>query len=171
MQPLSVFFDYTFSSLWGRSFHRRSSGQGHKVLHLSPWQRGHAQTETVRVQTHKTRFRFSRCRTVAAWLLSLCWGPSFLWSSADGTSFLEEHKKVVRNKGLQSIEHEKLNRMLHLIDSDFTNNRSQKQKLTVRRCVLCVGTGSVKLCGSLEEVWQCCFQDHDEVLQLLSHSN
>lgn len=35
----------------------------------------------------------------------------------------------------------------------------------------CVSTCLVELCGSLEESWQCCLQDHDEVLQLLSYSN
>lgn len=34
-----------------------------------------------------------------------------------------------------------------------------------------VGTRFVELRGSLEEAWQCCFQDHDEVLQLLGHSD
>ncbi len=37
--------------------------------------------------------------------------------------------------------------------------------------VCCVCTWSVELCGSLEEAGQRCLQDHDEVLQLLGHSD
>lgn len=35
----------------------------------------------------------------------------------------------------------------------------------------CGATCPVELRGPLEEVWQCCLQDHDEVLQLLSDSD
>lgn len=57
-----------FSSLSGKSSHRRSSGQGLQVLPPFPAQRGSAQTGTARAWTHKTRFQFSRCWTAATWL-------------------------------------------------------------------------------------------------------
>ena len=56
--------------------------------------------------------------------------------------------------------------------TEFTHHhRNWAVTQTVRRCVCSVGTCSVELCGSLEEAWQCCLQDHDEVLQLLRHSH
>lgn len=34
-----------------------------------------------------------------------------------------------------------------------------------------VATCSVEICGSLKEAWECCLQDHDEVLEFLRYSH